>query len=187
MQLVEITSACGVDTPLHVRPTKAAALRACHFHAPQHSSRRRSSKFLLPAVLFTSNCRGRRACLHYSRTQHSMVLDRFQVPNAIPPRTSSTNTTVTASATTNGHHSHQHHHRPSNSMSKAVAEGDWIAPGKKGHKPSASVGGGAGSGPGGQDTLKHIDDELLHQSRSTWSADKEKVCSVVLAVLTQPD
>lgn len=65
-------------------------------------------------------------------------------------------------------------------MSKTVAESDWIAQGKKGHGHSTSAGGavavhGGAGGGSGSDGLKHLGHGALHQARSTWSAEKEKV------------
>lgn len=86
--------------------------------------------------------------------------DSFRSPAAIPPRTSSTGTT------TNGHHSHHSITKP---ILKPVTEGDWISQGKKGHSHSLSLGGS------GSDPSRHISNDLIYQTRSTWSADKEKV------------
>lgn len=46
--------------------------------------------------------------------------------------------------------------------------------GKKSHSHSLSLSGTGGTG-GGSDPSRHISDDLIYQSRSTWSPEKEKV------------
>ncbi|KAI9823757.1 MAG: geranylgeranyl pyrophosphate synthetase [Thelocarpon impressellum] len=85
-----------------------------------------------------------------------MVFDQLRSPNVIPPRTSSTGTThITQPAPKAG--------------LKTVPEGDWLSHKKKGHGRSISTG-AVGYNPSG-----HISDDLIYQSRSTWSPEKDKI------------
>ncbi|KAI9826443.1 MAG: geranylgeranyl pyrophosphate synthetase [Phylliscum demangeonii] len=72
------------------------------------------------------------------------------------------------------------------SILKPVPEADWIAQGRKGHARSSShggsnsvggsaVGSSGSSGGGSLDPARYLTSELLAPTRSSWTADKEKI------------
>ncbi|KAI9882117.1 MAG: hypothetical protein M1823_006142 [Watsoniomyces obsoletus] len=111
-----------------------------------------------------------------------MVVESLRSPTVIPPRTSS-------SSHTNGH-SHGHQRTPSRGATKALStsappETAWMAPSKRTqhhhlHHPSNSIM-MSGNGPpppmvdGGSDPVHRINDDLIYQTDSSWSEEKEKI------------
>ncbi|KAI9835050.1 MAG: geranylgeranyl diphosphate synthase 1 [Sarea resinae] len=95
-----------------------------------------------------------------------MVSDSLKSPNAIPPRTSSTGITNGTGYAT----------KP---VLKPVPEGDWLAQGKALHTNATTT------IPPGLEPSRTIGDDLVHQTRATWSPEKEKRLKADPAISTK--
>ena len=85
-----------------------------------------------------------------------MASEKFQSPNAIPPRRSSTGLSMGFS--------------PTKAVLKPVPESIWIAPSPSKRLHSAS----SSSSPPGPDPLSS-GDEMLPDTKKNWSQEKEKI------------